>query len=108
MTITHSQTSAESVHRGSNDGARSDRVRGNLQESRAEFEELFDRDESRNGFSPRSKTMQFLTSRGGLTVLAVAAGAVLLLRPGLTARVVRILPVRPLLYNLALTWLARR
>lgn len=80
-----------------------------LQESRAEFQHLFEPDDPRaqNDF-PRSKTMRLLLSSRGAALLAVAAGAVLILKPGLAARAARVVPMGGILRSLAVNLLSRK
>jgi len=80
-----------------------------LQESRSEFQDLFEPDDQRadSGF-PRSKTMRLLLSGRGAAILAVAAGAVLIMKPHLAARAARVVPVGTLLRSLAVNLLSRK
>jgi hypothetical protein len=85
-------------------------VTDKLTRSRADLQYLIEDGEKRERSDefPRSKTMKLLTSGGGVALLAIAAGAVLLYRPSLATRVVRTMPVGPLLRSLAMNVLSRR
>jgi hypothetical protein len=71
-----------------------------ISESRAELERLLidDPDHAQSsGVFPRSRTLRLLTSNRGIVLLAIAAGGALLLRPRLIKRVIRFVPMGPLL-----------
>lgn len=74
-----------------------------LNSSRQELRDLFveEKDEeARNNHSaqfPRSRIMRLLTGNGGMALLAVGAGGILLARPKLLMRAVRMVPMGALL-----------
>lgn len=82
---------------GAHDPARSAMT---ITESRAELrrllhEEATEQPRSADAF-PRSKTMRFLKSRGAIGLAAAVAGGVLLAKPGLAVKALRIIPVNML------------
>ena len=81
-----------------------------LDESRRELQHLFapeDEDEARPKKFPRSKTMRLLTGGGGAALLALGAGGLILLRPGLLKTALRILPVNAMVRMLAVKLMTR-
>jgi hypothetical protein len=60
------------------------------------------------GDFPRSRTMRMLTSNRGLGAVALVGGSLLLSRPALLARVLRLLPVGALAKTALLRLLARK
>jgi hypothetical protein len=53
------------------------------------------------GHFPRSKTVQLLTGKLGVVLLAIAAGGLMLLRPNMAKRAMRIVPMSAMLRMLA-------
>jgi hypothetical protein len=81
-----------------------------LFESRAELKRMLGESEvkrHRPQFAPQSKIMQAITGGGGAAMLAIGAGSLLLLRPGLVKTVIRFLPINLLVKTLAMKYLTR-
>ncbi|MBC7984088.1 MAG: hypothetical protein H7Y02_09565 [Candidatus Obscuribacterales bacterium] len=57
---------------------------------------------------PRSKTLRFLRSNSAIGVAAAIAGGILLMKPGLAARAIRLVPVNTLVRMLAVRLLSQR
>jgi hypothetical protein len=75
-----------------------------IMESRAELQRLLvdNADEhAASGIFPRSKTLQLFTSNSGVVLMAIAAGGLILLRPTLIKRALRIVPLGAMVRMLA-------
>jgi|GEM_PF-975707 len=88
------------------DAARREQIRASLAQSREELRNILDpeRTESdedsgsadRAGAFPRSRTMQMLMSGRGLGTVAAVAGGLLIARPALALRLIRMVPASAL------------
>lgn len=82
-----------------------------LEDSRNELRRMMTESEearaARPGYFPRSKTMRMLAGGGGATMLAIGAGSLLLMRPGILKTALKVLPVNTIVRMLAVKYLTR-